>query len=150
MASTIGPAKLALLALLEAVTWPGTPQPEIKYGQPTEGEDAPYGGEMIFLGETRGTTPITRLGSAGPVDEAFNLRYVIDVRHEGDDEQTTEARAWALYDAARVAVMASPTIGGTVNRIANNGFTWTQVNVPEPQAWRTQIVVDVSVVGLAS
>ena len=142
MPRTVPDAKAALLALLNAVTWPGTPQPEIKYGQPTEGEDAPFGGEMIFLGETRGTSTPPGMGSRR--DETFNLRFVIDVRHEGDDEQTTENRAWELLEAAENAVWADTTIGGTVNRVT--GVETTQVNVPEPQAWRSQIVADVACV----
>ena len=130
------------------MNWPGA-DPEVRYGQPTEGEDAPFGGEAVLLGESRIRSPLTRMGS-GMRDEAFSLRFVVDVRHDGDDEQTTEARAWALYDAAVAAVIANPTISGTVNRIAEDGISAAQVNVPEPQAWRTQIVVDVAVVGLAS
>lgn len=142
MPRTVPDAKAGLLALLNAVTWPGSPQPEIKYGQPTEGEDAPFAGEMIFLGETRGTSTPPGLGTRR--DETFNLRFVVDVRHEGDDEQTTETRAWELAEAAENAIWADVRIGGTVNRVTQ--IEMSQVNVPEPQAWRTQIVADVAVV----
>ena len=144
MPRTVPDAKAALLALLNAVTWPGTPQPEIKYGQPTEGEDAPFGGEMIFLGETRAAADPAGIGLRR--DETYNLRFVIDVRHEGDDEQSTEARAWELLDAAEVAVWADVTLGGAINRITR--VESNQVNVPEPQAWRTQIVTDLACVAL--
>jgi hypothetical protein len=143
MATKLHPAKLALLALLEAVTWPGANQPEVRYGQPTEGEDAPFRGEMIFLGESRAASD-----QVGPQrrDETFNLRLVVDVRSEGDDEQSTEARAWELANAAEAAVWADHPnpLGGNLNRIPR--IEMTQVNVPEPQAWRTQIVVDVECV----
>lgn len=142
MPRTVPDAKAALLALLSAIAWPGTPQPEIKYGQPTEGEDAPFAGEMVFLGETRGTS--TPPGMGNRRDETYTLRFVIDVRHEGDDEQTTENRAWELLEAAENAVWTDVTIGGTVNRVTS--LETTQVNVPEPSAWRTQIVADVAVV----
>lgn len=141
MATRVVDAKVALLALLNAVAWPGSP-PEIKYGQPTEGEDLPFGGEMLFLGETRATAAPPGLGVRR--DETFNLRFVIDVRREGDDEQATEARAWELLEAAEAAIWAAPTIGGTVNRVT--GVETVQVNAPEPQAWRTQLVVDVACV----
>lgn len=148
MPTTIPAAKLALVALLEAVAWPGN-DPEIRYGHPTEGEDTPFGGELVFLGETRIQSPLSRMGS-GMRDETFNLRFVVDVRQEGDNEPAVEARAWVLYEAAVAAVVANPTISGTVNRIAQEGISVSQVNVFDPQAWRTQIVVDVAVVGLAS
>jgi hypothetical protein len=141
MATRVVEAKVALLALLNAVNWPGA-DPEIKYGQPTEDEDAPFNGEMVFLGETRATAEPPGLGSRR--DERFNLRFVVDVLREGDDEQTTEARAWELLEAAEAAVWAAPTIGGTVNRVT--AIETTQVNQPRPQAWRTQIVADVACV----
>ena len=142
MPRTVPDAKAALLALLQAVAWPGTPVPEVRYGQPTEGEDQPFGGEMVFLGETRGVSEPPGLGPRR--DETFNLRFVIDVRHDGDDEQTTENRAWELLEAAENAVWANPSLSGAVNRVTR--VECNQVNVPEPQAWRTQIVTDVSVV----
>jgi hypothetical protein len=141
MATRVVDAKVALVALLQAVTYPGT-QPEIKYGQPTEGEDAPFNGEMIFLGESRANA--APVGNNRRRDETFNLRFVVDVDHAGDDEQTTEARAWELHEAAENAVWDDPTIGGTVQRVER--VETTQVNVPKPQAWRTQLVADVTVV----
>jgi hypothetical protein len=140
MAVNTQPAKLALLALLDGLTWPGSNQPEVRYGQPTEGEDAPVAGEMIFLGESRATT-VPQFGARR--DESFVLRFVVDVRHEGDDEQTTEARAWELLAAAEEALWDDGNISDTVNLIAR--IETAQVNVPEPQAWRTQIVADVTV-----
>jgi hypothetical protein len=140
MAVNTQPAKLALLALLDGLTWPGSNQPEVRYGQPTEGEDAPFAGEMIFLGESRATT-VPQFGARR--DESFVLRVVVDVRHEGDDEQTTEARAWELLAAAEEALWDDGNISDTVNLIAR--IETAQVNVPEPQAWRTQIVADVTV-----
>lgn len=141
MPRTVPDAKSALLALLGAVTWPA-PAPEVRYGQPTEGEDAPFGGEVVFLAETRGTAEPPGLGNRR--DETYTLRFVIDVRRDGDDEQTVENRAWDLLEAAENAVWANPTIGGTVNRVQR--IEASQVNVPEPQAWRTQIITDVTVV----
>jgi hypothetical protein len=141
MPRTVPDAKAALVALLQGVAWPGV-DPEVRYGQPTEGEDQPFGGEMVFLGETRGASEPPGLGSRR--DETYNLRFVIDVRQDGDDEQATENRAWELLEAAENAIWAAPTIGGTVNRVTR--IETAQVNVPEPQAWRTQIVTDVAVV----
>lgn len=141
MPRTVPDAKTALLALLTAVTWPG-PAPEVRYGQPTEGEDQPFGGEVVFLGETRGASEPPGLGSRR--DETYTLRFVIDVRREGDDEQTTENRAWDLLEAAENAIWADITISGSVQRVTR--VETNQVNVPEPQAWRTQIVADVAAV----
>jgi hypothetical protein len=143
VATKLQPAKVALLALLEGLTWPGSNQPDVRYGQPTEGEDAPFNGEMVFLGESRAASD-----QVGPQrrDETFTLRFVVDVRHDGDDEQTTEARAWELANAAEAAIWADHPnpLDGNLNRIPR--IEMAQVNVPEPQAWRSQIVVDVSCV----
>jgi hypothetical protein len=143
MAVNTQPAKLALLALLEGIAWPGTVDPEVKYGQPTEGEDAPFAGEMVFMADSR-----ARAEPVGPQrrDETIFLRFVVDVRHEGDDEQTTEARAWELAAAADAAIWADHPnpLGGVINRVTR--IEMSAVNVPEPQAWRTQIVCDVECV----
>lgn len=139
MPSTVPAAKVGLLAALSAMTWPGQ-QPEVRYGQPTEGEDVAFLGETVFLGETTGTAGFR--GAGMPREENYTLRFVIDVRQEGDDEATVEARAWALEAAAETVLLQNMTLGGAINRIS--GIEARQVNQPGAGWWRTQIVVDLT------
>lgn len=144
-ATTVYPAKLALKAALEAHTFPAD-APTISWGAPIEGEDQSY--DMIYLGPT--TPPaedaFTALGG-GRVDEAYRITVFVDVYRYGDDEQTTEARAWDLHNGVLSVLSADHTIGGTVNRLT--GFQVVQSNpVPTPSLWRSQIRIEVAVVGL--
>lgn len=145
-ATTIFPAKVALKAALEAHTFPGT-APTISWGGPTEGEDVTF--DMLYLGPTNdppADEDFTTLGG-GRVDESYRLSVFADVYRYGDDEQATEERAWQLHDGVLTVLCADHTIGGTVNRIT--GFRVRQVNpIPTPQHWRSQIQIEVAVVGL--
>ena len=144
MATTIYPAKVAVLAMLEAHSWPVS-TPHITWGAPTESEDVPRGGEMIYLREVEVTDDFVTLG-ASRLDESFALPVVIDVIRYGDDEQQTEARAWVLRDEIIGLLRGDPTLGGAINRIS--GFRVRPTNFPGPQTWRTQIVVEAACVGL--
>src|SRR5690349_6724925 len=145
-ATTIYPAKAALKAALEAHTFPDT-APTITWGQPTENEDVTY--DMIYLGPTNdppADDDFVSLGG-GRVDEVYRLSVMVDVFRFGDGEQATEQRAWQLHDGVMTVLCADHTIGGTVNRIS--GFRVRQSNpVPTPQHWRSQIRIEVAVVGL--
>lgn len=135
-------AKVALKALLEAHTWTGG-TPSIAWGSPTENEDVTL--ESIYFGGTEITDEFRTLGMTR-TDENYSLLVVIDVRQYGDDEQATEARAWSLHDQLLTLLRANNTLGGTVNRIT--GYRVRQGNpVPSPSQWRSQILVDVAVVG---
>ena len=135
-------AKAAVKALLEANRWPVT-SPVIRWGGPTESEDFPRGGELIYFADSDFETSddSLRLGRTA-YDEAFTIRIVIDVRRLGDDEQGTEARAWQLYDAVAALLdnNANRTLSGTVNRLA--GRTVRQTNIPLPQEWLARITVE--------
>jgi hypothetical protein len=142
MAGTSVPvAKRNLKAILEAWTWPdGTP--DVRWGQPTETDDYGTNLEFLYFGET--TLTRSKRGVQGSNDgETYPLRVVIDVRAYGDDEQATEQRAWDLSDQLEQILAANRTLNGAIRHWSD--FTARQVNVPAPETWRTQIVVDVSV-----
>lgn len=142
--TTVYPAKVALKALLEAHTFTDG-QPTISWGAPTENEDTTY--DMVYLGPTgEDQDAFTTLG-AQRVDEEFVLTVFVDIYKYGDDEQATEQRAWQLHDGVLSVLAANPTLSGTVNRIPR--FRRRQVNpIPSPDLWRSQIQIDVTVVGL--
>ncbi len=139
MASAVPAAKTTIKTLLTAHTWPVS-TPDIRWGQPTEGEDWPAGGEVIYMGDTRPATDQFVVLGANRLDEAFVIPVVADVRQYGDDEEATEKRAWVLRDEIVAVLQANPTLGGTVNRLT--GFTRTPGNLPSPQQWRTQILIE--------
>lgn len=143
-ATTVYPAKVALKGLLEAHTFPDT-APTISWGQPTEPEDITY--DMIYLGPTEvPENQYVTLGGAR-TDETYSIHVLVDVYRYGDDEQATEARAWELLNGVISVIATEKTLGGTVNRVT--GFRFRQVNpVPSAQNWRSQILIEVAVVGL--
>ncbi len=142
--STVYPAKSALKTLLEAHTFPDT-APTISWGSPTESEDITF--DMIYLGPTAvPQNEYVTLG-AGRIDETYRISVLADVYRYGDDEQATEQRAWQLLDGVMTVVDANKTLNGTVNR--TTGFRFDQRNpIPNPQHWRSQILIEVAVVGI--
>lgn len=144
MATTIYPAKVAVKAMLEGHTWPDT-TPKVAWGEPVKTEDFSPNGEILFLADVEVEDEFIVLG-AQRLDETFALRVVIDVFKYGPDEQSTEARAWALRDEIVGLFNANRTLDGAVNRIT--GFRVRPATVPHPQGMRTQIVLDAQCVGL--
>lgn len=142
--STVPAAKASLLALMEAWTWPAT-QPAIRWGGPTETEDFPRGGELIYFGDTEITDEAVTLGDTR-IDETYNLRVVIDVALDGDNEQAAEQRAWDLYASLVSLLNQHRTFDGAINRLV--GRTVRQTNVPMPQKWLARIIVDQACVGM--
>src|SRR5512147_1406675 len=141
MATTVPQAKAALKALLEAWTWPVN-TPEIRWGGPTEGEDFPQGGEIIYFGETEITNDNYRLGVTA-WDESYNLRIVIEVFAYGDLEQNVEQRCWDLYGEVVEILMANKTLNGAVTYLdAEQPRGVRQINMPLPQQWMSRIVID--------
>jgi hypothetical protein len=143
-ATTVYPAKVALKALLAAHTFPSD-APTINWGAPTESEDVTY--DAIYLGPTEvPEDQFTTLGH-GRTDEDYRITVFVDVYKYGDDEQATEARAWELFNGTLTVLAANPTLSGTVSRMP--GFRFRQVNpIPSADIWRSQIQIDIAVVGL--
>lgn len=144
MASTVPAAKAALLTLLQARTFP-VQNPVVQWGGPTEAEDFPKRGELIYFGEVEISDENQTLG-ATRYDETYNLRVVIEVRLPGDKEQVAEQRAWDLYAEVQSVLNANRTLSGAINRLTDR--TVRQANVPLPQEWLSRIVVDQGCVGL--
>lgn len=144
-ATTIYPAKAALKAALEAHTFPDTP-PTITWGAPTEKEDVTY--DMIYLGPVNDQPAEDQFLVLGDrVNESYRLTVMVDVYRYGDDEQATELRAWQLHDGVLSVLAADRTISGTVTQLT--GFRVRQSNpVPQPSQWRSQILIEIAVVGL--
>ena len=141
-ATTVLPAKQALDTLLRAYSWTGG-APAIRWGEPTEAEDASL--DMIWQGAPEVRDEYLTLGAAR-IDENYELVVVVDVRRYGDDEKATEERAWSLFNQLAALLHSNDTLSGAVNR--TTGFTFTPSNdVSGPQQWRTQITVRVAVVG---
>lgn len=142
--TSVYPAKVAIFEALKALAWTGT-APSVAWGAPTQPSD--IGLDIVYLGPT--TVPentFTALGG-GRSDEEYRISVWIDVRMWGDDEQATEAQAWTHYDDIATYLSDNPTLGGTVNRVT--GITFGQVNpVDSPESWRSQIVLEVAVIGL--
>jgi hypothetical protein len=144
MACTIPAAKAALQALLIAHTWP-TSAPVITWGGPTQAEDFPQGGELIYFGDTEMQDESPTLGQTR-IDEEFSVRIIIDVQQWGDNEQATEQRAWDLYSEVVSVVNANRTLSGTVQRTTER--TVRQTNLPTPEQWLSRIVVEQGCVGM--
>jgi hypothetical protein len=139
--STVPNAKAALLALMQAWVWPGN-QPSIRWGGPTEGEDFPPGGELIYFGDTEATNDNYRLGVTA-WDEAYSLRIIIDVIAYGDIEQGPEERCWELYGHLVQILMGNKTLSGTVSYLdAEQPRAVRQTNVPLPNQWLSRLIVD--------
>jgi hypothetical protein len=114
MASTVPAAKAALLALLQAHSFP-VQNPVVQWGGPTEAEDFPKRGELIYFGETEISDENVTLGAVR-YDETYNLRVVIEVRLPGDKEQAAEVRAWDTRSPATVPTVPRSARAATTGR----------------------------------
>jgi hypothetical protein len=149
-ATTIYPAKVGLKTLLAAhfadVSWT-TNIPAVRWGGPTDNEDFPTGGEVIYFGDTETSEDEHITLGMTRVDEHFSLPLVIDVRRDGDDEQGTEARAWTIYAGVINALRSDPTLGAAINRV--EGYRKRPQSVPLAEQWLFRITVEIDCVGLA-
>ncbi len=149
MASSVPAVKAALKALIEANTWP-TAAPTFSWGAPTETEDMPRTGELVYFDGVDMTEDHVVLGGSRG-DETYSLRIVIETRLEGDDEQATEARGWELYDSLRSMLNEHrnliETPGTLVVRLEDRRVRQANA-VGGPDQWLSRIVVDQEVVGL--
>jgi len=142
-ASTVPAAKAALKTLLEGWAWTGG-VPVIMWGPPTESEDIPPGLELIYFGDADASERDQTLGGTAS-KEFYNLRVVIDVRKEGDEEQATETRAWALYGHVTTLLDQNRTLSGTL--VALQDRTFRQTNNFEPAKWWTRITIEQACIG---
>jgi hypothetical protein len=69
--------------------------------------------EIIFLGVTRASEDGRALG----VDkrrETFTIEVIVSVEEPGSDAGAVEGRAWRLYGEVEAAIVADPSLSGTV------------------------------------
>jgi hypothetical protein len=141
--STVPLAKSALFGLMQTWAWPGD-QPVIRWGAPTEGEDFPAGGQLIYLGDAEIDDESITLGDTRR-DEAYDLPIVVNVVMFGDDEQATELRAWELYSSLVSLLNQNRDLGGSISRFTTR--TVTPTNFPVPGQWLARITVKQGCVG---
>jgi hypothetical protein len=147
--SSVLQAKQAIKTLIDGWAWPTT-APVFSWGAPTEGEDLPKTGELIYFDGVEVTESHVSFGT-GRLDEAYSVRVVIDVRLEGDDEQAAEARGWVLHDEFVKLLEQHHNLieqAGVLNvRLENRRSR--QANTPSaPQQWLSRFVVDQDCVGI--
>lgn len=149
MPSSVPAAKGAIRTLIEANTWPGTP-PTFSWGAPTETEDIPKTGELVYFDGVDMTEDHVVLGGTRG-DESYSLRVVIETRLEGDDEQAVEQRGWELYDSLRALLEQHKNLietpGQLIVRLEDRRVRQANA-VGGPDQWLCRIVVDQQVVGL--
>ena len=78
--------------------------------------------ETIFIGRVRSTETGRALG----IDrrrEVFTVEIVVTVEQPGSDAAAVEARAWTLYGEIEEAIVADPSLAGTVLMAGFSGFT---------------------------
>ena len=67
------------------------------------------------------------------------------MRQWGDDEQSTEQRAWVLHDELITLLQANQDLSGAIHHLT--GFRVRQGNpVPSTRQWRSQILVEIACV----
>lgn len=149
MPSSVIPTKLALMSLMQAWAWP-TSAPDVRWGGPTETEDYPRSGELVYFFDVRDLDDESPTLGATRIDERYAVRLHVDVRMDGDDEQATETRGWQLYDSLRRLLFEHHNLIEAPGELTVmlQGRTVNQQNIALPQAWLTRVIVDQSVLAL--
>jgi hypothetical protein len=134
MAATTAPqAKAAILAAL--ATRPALSGVKRTWGGPTDETDVVA--EMIYLGRVEIAGEWRTLG-AGVRHESFTVGISVVVSQYGDDEQSTEERAFDLLDEVSAALTADRFLGGLLYQPAALEAI-TQENFPAPEQWGARI-----------
>jgi hypothetical protein len=106
-ASTAPAAKSRLLVLFAAQA--GLAGVSKDWSAPSEGEDLPKSGEMLYFGDVS-LTGSWRLLGAAKRDEDYTLALTIWVQQDGDDMRATEERSWAILDLVSAAIQTDRTL----------------------------------------
>jgi hypothetical protein len=136
-ASTAPAAKQAILTLLAAR--PALASVDRTWGSPTETDDITA--EMIFLGDVELTGEFRALGGQRR-DEDYTITISVAVHQYGDDEQSTEERAWDLLDEISGALATDPYLGGLLYEAAAIRSA-RQTNTPAPNQWGALITAQI-------
>lgn len=107
MASSIAGARLALHALLDAHTWPGT-KPQVTFGAPDAHEEQEV---VALLGIQDPDEEFAALGAQRRA-ESYVLEVGVKAHDPGATAQTVDTRGFALAEGVRVVVGANPTFAG--------------------------------------
>lgn len=142
MPSSVPPTKQAILALLQAHTWPVF-TPDIRWGGPTNLDDYSQGGEMIYFAEIVDYDDDPRDLGAQTNQESYGVVMYIDVVQYGDDEQATDVRAWQLHSELRGLLHANHNLISDPGEmtVMLGSRSARQANVPLPEQWLSRIVV---------
>lgn len=104
--------KAAILSALQAR--PALANVQKRYSPPTEEEAVTWA--MVWLGDT--TIPDDNWSQLGAQRRraTFHVEFTVAAIEAGDNAQSAEATAWAIYDEVIAALRADPTLGGTVQQ----------------------------------
>lgn len=145
MASSIPACKTAVLAILAARS--GLTGVKLTRTGPTKDSDfaASPGNdvELIFLGRSENQTDWAELGT-GRRTETYLLDITVWAEKWGDDPQTVEERAFALWgeveDALRTDIRASPSVLRTAGVFQFATASYTALPGPAaPEKWGVRI-----------
>jgi hypothetical protein len=140
MASTVPAVKAALKNAIAARALIVTDKVAVEWSEPVDEADYKDGLEIIYLGNVEQTEQWPGLGARR--DEEFRVGVTVRVYQYGDDEQATEARAWALRDEVVQAVATDATLKGLLNLGAEVERT-EQRNLPADKAWVAELSLTV-------
>jgi hypothetical protein len=143
-ASTVYDAKDAIQSLLAAHTWPDE-APTILWEPPPENEDWAGTFDAVYFGNQPGITVTHRILGRPRADEEYRIQVVVDVNRYGDDPKATERRMWDLVDEILQILRDNVTLNGTIQRMGD--YSIQHGNKPAGQLWRSQVVIDIAVVG---
>ncbi len=109
-ASTVPAFKQALVAALQAATWPVS-NPQVSYGPPRNETR-----EDVIVGDTAQEGGAERQWAAlgnRSIDEEYALNLWVIVTNPGDTCKAATDRAFALYDVVQSVLRTTPGLGVT-------------------------------------
>lgn len=105
--SSVPTVRATLLSQLQAR--PGLNGVFVDIGSPVNAlED-----ELVWIGDAIMQDTAPTVSPALPRDERWLQEIIISVSHSGDDQAAAEARAFALYDEVRSAILTDPRQSNT-------------------------------------
>lgn len=138
--STAPACKQAILTILGTV--PDLATVDQRWAPPTEETDV--SDEMLWLGDTEIVDDNWAALGNGRRRETYRVAVTVWVRNWGDDPQTVEQRAWAIWadvaNALRTDIRAAPSTLRSAGVRQFDQITATQTNgVAGPQQWGARI-----------
>lgn len=135
---TTAPAtKRALITILNARA--GLSGVQVAYGYLND--SAQLQDENINVGKVRFNQEWGALGNRRR-EESYRVELIIVVKREGDDQQGTEERMWAVLAEVEQALRADPTLGGAVR--VSELTEGDQDNWPDSEGWFSQVTAQIT------